>query len=433
MRKLPVRNRSNGNAPTATSPPDRGRATTISRRESDWPGRELLNDSILAQVLFSVWSSDPCVVVPSPPGSGKTRLVTLLAAALAHRAGLRVAIAAQTRAQAGELSARLAAISNRCALIAKSKSSVTGTGTCPVITGSQVRWAHRSGGEILVATTARWLHANPQTIGADVLIVDEAYQASYADIGAIGALAPQIVCVGDPGQIAPVITGDVSRWDSSPTGPQQAAPAALIAAYGDDVSVRRLRHSWRLGPQTCAMVSGLYYRNLPFTSRRPLEYLVSTQDEVLPEMAHRCVTTTDGPTDRMLMAQAAERARDLLTCGYATPDGRRAITAADIAVVVPHVAQAAIVRAMLADQPLITVATANALQGIERPAVVAVHPLAGYRELSAFAVDPGRTCVALTRHRAHLSVVTDSFTEKLVESSSTGVEVLAAVHATEDY
>lgn len=75
-----------------------------------WPGMELLNDPISAQVLMSVWSADLIVNVPSPPGSGKTRLTVLLAAALSHRAGLRVGIAAQTRAQAIDIARRLGAV-----------------------------------------------------------------------------------------------------------------------------------------------------------------------------------------------------------------------------------------------------------------------------------------------------------------------------------
>ena len=58
-------------------------------------------------MLHSAWSGDPAVVVPSPPGAGKTRLVALLAATLSDRARLRVGIAAQTRDQAVELARSL--------------------------------------------------------------------------------------------------------------------------------------------------------------------------------------------------------------------------------------------------------------------------------------------------------------------------------------
>ena len=65
---------------------------------------------------------------------------------------------------------------------------------------------------------------------------------------------------------------------------------------------------------------------------------------------------------------------------------------------------------LLADLPGILVGTANGLQGMERAAAVVLHPLAGYRDPSAFGTDLGRACVMLSRHRCHLSVVTDTAT-----------------------
>jgi hypothetical protein len=53
-------------------------------------------DPTLVAALFTAWSGDPAVIVASTPGAGKTRLVVHLAEELDRRAGLRVAIAAQT-------------------------------------------------------------------------------------------------------------------------------------------------------------------------------------------------------------------------------------------------------------------------------------------------------------------------------------------------
>ena len=71
-----------------------------------WPGSELLEVPQTARALLAAWSGDPLVIVPSPPGAGKTRLVVLLAAALAEKAGMRVGVAAQTRAQAEQIARR---------------------------------------------------------------------------------------------------------------------------------------------------------------------------------------------------------------------------------------------------------------------------------------------------------------------------------------
>jgi hypothetical protein len=45
---------------------------------------------------------------------------------------------------------------------------------------AEIRWCRA------LATTARWLFSEPDQTGADVLIVDEAYQCTYADLGALG-------------------------------------------------------------------------------------------------------------------------------------------------------------------------------------------------------------------------------------------------------
>ncbi len=54
---------------------------------------------------------------------------------------------------------------------------------------------------------------------------------TFADLGGLGPLSAQVVLVGDPGQIAPVVTGDSRRWRDVAAGPQRAAPEALVAAY----------------------------------------------------------------------------------------------------------------------------------------------------------------------------------------------------------
>lgn len=408
-------------APVAVAPPR-------------FPGADLLDHAVTADVLFRVWSGDPAVIVPSPPGAGKTRLVVLLAAALAHRAGLRVAIAAQTRAQARQIAQRLAVVSDeRSRLIVSAKDrdlSVADTGV-GIVRGRQIAWP-RAGGGIMVATAARWLFAKPQELQADVLIVDEAWQCTYGDLGALACMAAQVVLVGDPGQIAPVVTGETRRWQATATGPQVPAPDALLAEHGDALAVVRMRQTWRLGPETTALVSGSFYApaGLPFTSRRPPEHLLTADGEKLGEIAHRDVLTTSGPGDPALAVAAAERVRALLDCHVVTGDGVGPLCDEDVAVVVPHVAQASQVRALLAgDAPGVLVGTANALQGLERRAVVAYHPLAGRRAVTTFAVEAGRACVMLTRHRAHLTMICDPASPDLSEADDHYVRSLAAVTA----
>src|SRR5438132_3109239 len=79
-------------------------------------------DPSVAAALFAAWSGDPAVVVASPPGAGKTRLVVHLADQLHRRAGLSVAIATQTRTQALDVTGRAAAAGARVALLGSRES-----------------------------------------------------------------------------------------------------------------------------------------------------------------------------------------------------------------------------------------------------------------------------------------------------------------------
>jgi hypothetical protein len=169
--------------------------------------------------------------------------------------------------------------------------------------------------------------------------------------------------------------------------------------------VHQLTNSWRLGPATCGLVVEHFYPQMPFTPR-PDEAVIAPDGPVLPEIVSRPTEASNGPTDPTLLTALADRVRELTWHKYRRGDTCAALTGDDIAVVVPHVAQAGAVRALLADKPGVLVGTVNALQGLERPAVVALHPMAGYRAAESFALDAGHMCVTLTRHRAHLTILT---------------------------
>jgi len=360
-------------------------------------------------VLYSAWSGDPAVICPAAPGAGKTRLVALLAASLADRAGLRVGVAAQTREQAAEIANRLGRLTDSAQLLWGRKGSPPPVQSVRVVGGVGARFP-ATGGGVIVATTARWIYADHDSLGCDVMLVDEAWQATYADLGCLGAFAAQVVCVGDPGQIAPVVTGSTTRWEGSATAPHLPAPTALLAAHKDAVTVVRLTNTWRLGPQTTALVQPAFYPDLPFTSRRPPEHITDRDGRVLPEITARPLPVRGGPSDPVLVSECATSARALIGTQLTTAEGTRDLTDRDVMVVCPHVSQAAAVRALLADLPGVMVGTANAVQGMERPASVVLHPLAGYRDPAGFGLDPGRACVMLSRHRAHALVVTDRAT-----------------------
>jgi AAA domain len=375
------------------------------------------SDPTVAAALFAAWSGDPAVVVASPPGAGKTRLVVHLAEQLHRRAGLKIAIATQTRAQALDVASRTAAIGGRVGLLgARESQRPEGLDHRALYLQGVARLRSWSG--IVVATTARWLWTNEREYTADVLVADEAWQMRYSDLGGLGPLSAQVVLVGDPGQIAPVVSGDARRWRDWSAGPQRAAPEALLAAYPESVTQLRLPHTWRLGPATTALIQPAFYAELPFDSVRPPRH-VEQAGAPLGELAIQLVTPVAGPGDPIIAAAAAQRVREVLQDGTVVAGDQVAVPlqAADVAVIAPHVEQASAVAARLSDLPDVLVLTANQAQGLEREAVVVIHPLVGYREAPAFAVDAGRLCVALSRHRAHATVILDTETDLVLRQA----------------
>ena len=128
-----------------------------------------------------------------------------------------------------------------------------------------------------------------------------------------------------------------------------------------------------------------------------------------------------GPGDPSLASAAAARVRELLSGGVVVDDDgkSRPLEPQEVAVITPHVEQASAVAARLSDLPGVLIGTANQAQGTEREAVVVIHPLAGYREAPPFATDPGRLCVALSRHRAHATIVVDTNTDAVLRHART--------------
>jgi hypothetical protein len=327
---------------------------------------------------------------------------------------LTVAIATQTRAQVLDVTNRAAAIGAKVALLGTRDSHR------PMDLHSQAGYLKGAAdlgrwNGVVVATTARWLWVSERDYTADICIADEAWQMTYADLGGLGPLSAQVVLVGDPGQIAPVVTGDSRRWRDVAAGPQRAAPEALVAAYPETVTQLQLSSSWRLGPQTTALIQPAFYADLRFTSARPPRH-IQLDGAVLPELSVRRVTLLAGPGDPTLAAATATCVREFLSCGLVVDgDGHeRLLKPQDVAVITPHVEQASAVAARLADLPGVLTGTANQTQGLEREAVVVVHPLAGYREAPPFAADPGRLCVALSRHRAHATILVDTNTDAVL-------------------
>ena len=386
----------------------------------------LVDGSTAAKALAATWGGEAATVVESPPGAGKTSLVTTVASHLATRAGLRVAISAQTNAQALDLANRIAAATDACRITLLTRSEQKAR---PGGLAANVDWAAKAGklaDGVVVATTARWQWITTTTWRADLLIADEAWQMTWADYGALNPVAPQALLVGDPGQIAPVTTGDTTRWRRYRAAPQSPAPEALIATRGGEVCRLRLPWTWRLGPATTALIQPLY--RFGFDSARPASalYLPDATDPE-PEVTARTVTSYGGVDDPAIADAVAGRVRELIGARIVADDGTaRTLDDHSIGVECAHVSQATAVAARLGDHPGVMIDTAERHQGLEHDAVVLWLPVAGPRTLSGFALDTGRLCVGLSRHRSHLTIVARHDTRTLLDTFGPGIDPAAA-------
>ncbi|WP_460702930.1 AAA family ATPase [Myceligenerans halotolerans] len=390
------------------------RATPAEPTPSEPDPAALVPGSPLARVLFEVWSGRPIVVVDSPPGAGKTTLVTDVVAQLSRRADMNVVVATPTRRAAIDLAERLGSVLG-----------VTPDGTARVVFGpalkpyeevsERVATAH-TGQKVVVRTLASTLMSAPQ---CDLLVVDEAYQSVFADVALAGERSAQVLLVGDPGQIGPVEQSDTSVWSGRRLAPHLRTPE--VFGQADDAFDIRLPSTYRIGPDAARAIAPLY--DFPFDSRRPDRW-TERHGRHLPEITATQVPAagSDGEFDLAVLGRLAHLATGYIgdTRHETVPDGPVAahtIGEDDIAVVVARSGQEAAVRALL-KRSGITVGTADRLQGGQWPVVVALDPLVGAADADDFRTGPGRLCVMASRHTTHLHWVHDGRWASMLDAAA---------------
>jgi hypothetical protein len=374
------------------------------------------------------------VIVKAPPGSGKSYLIRETAAYLWSRKR-RVAIAAQTNSQTDDLSKKLGEEFGGVQVV-----RFHGSGTEPKELGANVVWAEKpdelpSGPCIVVGTTAKWglvsLHEP-----FDFLLVDEAWQMAWADFMLLGQVAPRFVMVGDPGQIDPVVTIDVSRWATARVPPQAPAPDLLLGARATLPLLQlELPASRRLPADSVEIVNGFY--DFPFESwagpkDRRYKPAPAADDDGLDRVIDRLrvgsiavltlPTPPAGPPleqDVEVAETAARLAARMLNRGAELEiDGRRFPLGTE------HIGMSATHRIMNArmEDALgpsvgrdVMVDTPERWQGLERPVMVVVHPISGETRPSGFDLETGRLCVMASRHQVGVVVVTRDHVAQTLE------------------
>lgn len=387
--------------------------------------KPLVPGSAVAKTLAAVWAGSPVTILDAPPGSGKTAGVVSLVAHLTEHVGLRVLVQVVTRNQGVALAHRLVEqIAPRHVEFAIRNIE---PGSLPAGLYSGKRSSNVEKPRVTVKTVASCAFKAPSEF--DVIVVDEAYQATYADIALGASRAQQIVCVGDPGQIGPVVTVDTSIWQHMADAPHRPAPEVLAGLEG--AKRFSLERTWRLGPAGAAAIAPLY--NFPFASacvpRRLVGAGEANRGRPYGEIEAVEVPDAGSPDDLDVLRAVADRVAALVHTRlyWPAPDGgddsaeaTRHTAEDDIAVVLSRNSQGSIVKGLLAERELqhVTVSTADRIQGAEYPIVVALDPAVGVDGANDHAMANGRLCVMASRHTTHLSWIHDARWRNVVAGRS---------------
>lgn len=358
-------------------------------------------------------------VVKAPPGSGKTHtLIEVLSSLVSF--GKRVAVAAQTNNQADDICDRLAGAHPDVSVCRfTSKGNRRPGGFPAAVTWVEDKDALPVTPGVTVSTTAKWSLTDVHH-PYDLLAVDEAWQMSWSDLMQCALLSACFMMIGDPGQIPPVVTIDVRRWETSPRAPHEAAPEVVLAdpSFIDVRFVGSLPACRRLPNESVQFVKPFYdfdfvayveqgSRGVDLPTSHGLSALSDGRPLVLT-----VPTPEHGPpieVDADIAAVAAELVADLLDSGANVRAGSdpRPLEAKDIGVSSSHrMMNSALTAALARWGGQLRVDTPERWQGLERPVMIIVHPLSGVTDPSAFDLETGRLCVMTSRHQAALIVLT---------------------------
>lgn len=363
------------------------------------------------------------VVVKAPPGSGKTYLLLESVVHARRKRKLRAAIACQTNTQADDI----------CRRLARDYSDVEAVrfaagGSAPVNFGPSIAWETKTddlplGPCVVVSTTAKWGLVNIRT-PFDILFVDEAWQMAWKDFMLLGQVAGRFVLIGDPGQIPPVVTIEVKRWETSPRPPHRPTPEVVLASSELDALVLELPATRRLPHDSAQLIQTFYdFRFGSFSG--PGERAVLTDhksstgiDRALGLLAETSTVgltlpTPDGgpPMEKDdALAKAAvdvvrrllDAAPRLLSSGKSEPIAPEHIGISATHRVMNTAIDLALPRRL---RGIVQVDTPERWQGLERPVIIAIHPLSGVTRPSEFNLETGRMCVMASRHQGGLIVL----------------------------
>ena len=376
-------------------------------------------ERVLERVLSAQWDKTPAMILDSPPGAGKTGVVVRLAGMSMALMEERCMVVTQTNAQALDLAKRLTAKYPSRAIhlfVRKGLEISTELASQPNLIVLHSGKDLPVEPSIVVGNASKWSWVDDEVDAFELMIVDEAYQLPDYRFWQIANLAERVVLVGDPGQIEPVITSDVTRWSASSTGPHIPCPKTLFEHF-PEIPVVQLPVSRRLRQSTVEIVQPAFYPELPFDAFDPQGsrgIVVEDHGAFEPCVRGALTKLEDGASlvgvtmpalltgehDPELSDMLARTARQIVGSMVEDMGDLTLLEPKDIGIVCAHRSQVQAVRERLGQgMDGVFVETADRFQGLERKIMLVHHPLSGRSDVSKFHLDVGRLCVMLSRHR----------------------------------
>lgn len=387
-----------------------------------------LHDALVAGFL----SEKRLAVVKAPPGSGKTFMLLRIIGSLVSD-GWRVAIATQTNTQADDLIRQAV---RHDVLKHHSISRLAASGSnAPESFPKDAIWLQKPSDVpqvpgLTVATAAKWATAR-DTQGFDLFAVDEAWQMKWADMMRCSAVSDKYLLIGDPGQIPPVTSVDVARWGTSNRPPHKAVPDVVLEQFLSEAMVGSLPSVRRLPKASVQYVKHFYDFEFDAfaeeSDRRLVQPAISDANRrgldekslgILKKLQDfepvlvTLPTPIDGPpleTD-LAIAQLIKNTISILLqsdleFSLSQDSPPKPLSEHDIGVTASHRAMNGLIRKTLGvDYSNVRIDTPERWQGLEKPFMLAVHPLSGTQEASDFDLGTGRLCVMASRHQIGLII-----------------------------
>src|ERR1044072_2665525 len=227
-------------------------------------GRQHIADEAVRSVLRTQYDGVSALRLDSPPGAGKTGVVERLAVQCMASFDERCMVVTETNEQAFDLSRRCATYFPKLPftlMVRKTLRVPEGLEQIPNLNVARSSGEVPGGPCIVIANARKWSWSDVGHF--DSQIIDEAFQLPDYGFHQVAGMADRFVLVGDPGQIAPVVTCEIERWRCDASGPHVPAPSALTARH-PDVLRMSLPMSRRLVADTVRFVQPAFYPQLPF-------------------------------------------------------------------------------------------------------------------------------------------------------------------------